>query len=155
MEVLQTYDYELISRLNQEVQELHRQMYPEYFKQYDPDAAKTFFKQIINDPRFIFYVAREEDQVLGYAWVEIREYKESAFRNAYQSLFIHHLNVLSAFRHRGVGNGLINKVIEVAESNKVNKIELDYWVNNEVARSFYKNKGFMKFKEFVYKDIRN
>ncbi|WP_051217468.1 NUDIX domain-containing protein [Paenibacillus assamensis] len=47
MEVVQTYDYELISKLNEEVQELHRQLYPEYFKEYNYEEVKQFFKQVM------------------------------------------------------------------------------------------------------------
>lgn len=61
MKVIQTYDYELISKLNQEVQELHRQMYPEYFKEYNFEAVKQFFKQIMTKDTNFFYVVRDGD----------------------------------------------------------------------------------------------
>lgn len=153
MKVIQTYDYELISKLNQEVQELHRQMYPEYFKEYNFEAVKQFFKQIMTKDTNFFYVVRDGDHDMGYVWMEKREHKENAFCNSYESIFLHHLNVLSAYRNAGVGKRLMETVYEVAESCEVKKIELDYWANNEVAKSFYETRGFKRYREFLYKDL--
>ncbi|MEC0305852.1 GNAT family N-acetyltransferase [Paenibacillus lautus] len=77
--------------------------------------------------------------------------KKMLFCNSYESIFLHHLNVLSAYRSTGVGKRLIETVYEVAESSEVKKIELDYWANNEVAKSFYE--GFKRYREFLYKDL--
>ncbi len=153
MEIIQTNDYALISRLNQEVQELHTNMYPDYFKPYDFESVHAFFKQIITDPKFMFFVALEDGQEVGYIWIEIRDYKENAFCKPYRSIFIHHLNVLSLHRNRGFGKRMMDKAYEVATINEITKIELDYWIDNEVAKEFYKKQGFLKYRQFVYKDL--
>lgn len=153
MKVIQTYDFELISKLNQEIQELHRQIYPEYFKEYSFEAVRQFFKQVMMQDTNLFYVVRDGGHDMEYVWMEIRKYKESAFCYSYESMFLHHLHVLSAYRNSGVGTRLMEKVYEVAESREVKKIELDYWVNNEVAKSFYEKRGFKRYREFLYKDL--
>jgi ribosomal protein S18 acetylase RimI-like enzyme len=49
---------------------------------------------------------------------------------------------------------LMDKIMEIAKANGINKIVLDYWFNNnEIARNFYKKNDFVKNREFVYKDI--
>ncbi|MBD8499284.1 GNAT family N-acetyltransferase [Paenibacillus arenosi] len=153
MEVIQTYDYELISKLNEEVQGLHRQLYPEYFKEYNYEEVKQFFKQVMTKDTNYFYAVRNGEQVMGYVWLEKRAYKENAFFMAYESIFLHHLIVLSAFRNSGVGKRLMETVYKAAESSGIKKIELDYWASNEVAKRFYEMRGFKRYREFLYKDL--
>ena len=35
----------------------------------------------------------------------------------------------------------------------IKRIELDYWSDNENAKSFYKKIGFNTYREFVFRDI--
>jgi hypothetical protein len=53
LKISRTKDYELIARLNKYVHDVHAKLYPEYFKEYEYDATKDFFKGIINTPNFI------------------------------------------------------------------------------------------------------
>ncbi|MGG5758521.1 GNAT family N-acetyltransferase [Bacillus toyonensis] len=54
---------------------------------------------------------------------------------------------------KGYRSMLMDKIMEIAKANGINKIVLDYWFNNEIARNFYKKNDFVKNREFVYKDI--
>lgn len=47
----------------------------------------------------------------------------------------------------------MDEITDIAKTNGINKIELDYWFNNEIAKNFYKKNDFVKYREFVYKDI--
>jgi diamine N-acetyltransferase len=143
----------LIARLNQYVHDVHAKLYPEYFKKYEYDAIKDFFKGIINNPNFIFLLLEDEGQHLGYAWVKIREYPENAFKKSYQTLYVHQISIAEPFRKKGCGSKLLEAIYDIAKTNNISKIELDYWVNNDMAKNFYKKRGFVKYREFVYKEI--
>jgi diamine N-acetyltransferase len=82
MDIVRTYDHEIIARLNKDVQDIHAALYPNYFKEYDYDSICGFYKQVINNPNFEFLVIKNEDQYLGYAWIEVRESSESVFTKA-------------------------------------------------------------------------
>jgi ribosomal protein S18 acetylase RimI-like enzyme len=153
VEIIQSIDYELVSRMNQSIQELHAQIYPEHFKEYNSEAIKQFFKQVITNPNHLFFVIQAGEQELGYIWIEIKEYKENAFRKPYRSIYVHQLNILEGYGNRGLGTRLLNKVEEIAKTNQIKKIEVDYWLNNEIAANFYKKNGYIKYREFVDKDL--
>lgn len=153
MKIIQTTDYELIATLNQSVQELHSELYPKYFKEYDFEVIKDFFKKSVTNPDFIFLVIEDNGQYLGYAWLEIKEYRESVFIKSYRSLFIHHISVVKSHIRNGYGSKLMDKIYEIANANKLEKIELDYWYNNQIAKEFYKKSGFKIYREYVYKEL--
>lgn len=44
-------------------------------------------------------------------------------------------------------------IYNIAKANQIDKIELDYWYENNIAKDFYKKNGFKKYREFVYKDL--
>lgn len=153
MKIIQTKNHELISQLNQEVQNIHTVMYPDYFKPYDHDAVSEFYNSIMANPSVLFYVIEDEGQNLGYIWIEIKEYKENAFRKPYKSIYVHQLNIIEAYRNKGLGKKLMNKVNEIAEQYEIKKIELDYWSDNENAKNFYMKNGYKNYREFVFKDL--
>lgn len=44
-------------------------------------------------------------------------------------------------------------IYEIANDRGIDLIELDYWVENSIAKDFYKKKNFIKYREFVYKEL--
>lgn len=153
MIISQTTDFDTIARLNQSVQVTHSALYPEYFKEYNYEAIKEFFKEKINKPSYIFLLIEGNNQNLGYAWIELKNFPENAFKKAYQSIYIHQICILESQRNNGYGSKLMEQIYQIAEANQITKIELDYWSENSIAKEFYQKKGFRKYREFVYKDL--
>ncbi|GLH62398.1 GNAT family N-acetyltransferase [Parageobacillus sp. G301] len=153
MRISRTNNYELIAKLNKHVHDLHSNLYPEYFKEYNYEDIKDFFKGIVDKQNFIFLLLEEDDQPLGYAWIEIRNYPENAFKKSYKSVYVHQISIVENHRRKGCGSKLMDAIYDIAKTNGINKIELDYWFSNEIAKNFYKKNGFVKYREFVYKDI--
>jgi hypothetical protein len=113
----------VVAVLNKEVHELHVALYPERFKEYHFEAVNDFFKKVMTNPNFYFYLIGNEQSYIGYVWIEIKEYHENAFMKAYKSVFVHQLNIAK-----------------------------DYWTDNEIAKKFYEKTGYKRYREFVYKD---
>lgn len=153
MNIIQTQNYELISELNREVQHIHAEMYPNHFKEHNHVEVSEFFKSIMTNLNYQFYIIEEQGQELGYIWIEIKEYQENPFRKAYKSLYIHQLNVIKSYHNQGLGQQLMNKAYEIAIQKQIKKIEVDYWVNNEMAKNFYSKNGYIAYKEYRYKDL--
>jgi diamine N-acetyltransferase len=153
MKIIETTDYEAIARLNQSVQTLHSSLYPEYFKEYNYEDIEEFFKGLINKPDFIFLLLEDHDQLIGYGWIELKNYKENAFMKAYKSIYVHQICILAAERRKGYGLKLMESIYGIAKANQIGKIELDYWSENTIAKDFYQKNGFLKYREFVYKEI--
>lgn len=154
MQIIQTKDYEIIARLNQHVHKVHSALYPDYFKEYDFVSIRDFFKDIIDNPKFIFLLIEDNGENMGYVWIEIKQYTENPFVKAYRSVFVHQISMFEAHRNKGYGSRLMEQVYLLAREQGIQKIELDYWSDNKMAGGFYRKQGFIKYREFVYKDLK-
>ncbi|MEK3886378.1 GNAT family N-acetyltransferase [Bacillus sp. FSL K6-3431] len=153
MEISQTYDHELIANLNKHVHDLHSTLYPPYFKEYNYEEIKEAYKELMKNNGFIFLLLEDDEIVLGYAWIEIKEYEENAFKKAYKSVYIHQISIEETKQQKGYGTSLMEKIYDIAKNNGIDLIELDYWSKNSVAKDFYQKHGFTKYREFVYKGV--
>lgn len=153
MKITRTRDSELVAKLNENVQNVHSDLYPSFFKPYNYEEIKDFFIKIIDNPEFIFLIAEDEGEPVGYAWIEIKTYPESVFKKSYQSVFLYQLSVSAEKMNKGYGTAFMNEIFTIARNHNVKRVELDYWIQNEQASSFYKKLGFEKYREFVYKEI--
>ncbi|WP_243385334.1 GNAT family N-acetyltransferase [Bacillus kexueae] len=153
MKISRTTDFELVAKLNKYVHDLHVNLYPEYFKEYNFEGIKSFFQNNINKEEFMFLLLEDNGLPLGYAWIEFRDYPENAFKKAYKAIYVHQISISENERNKGYGSKLMEEIVEIAKDNGIQKIELDYWFHNEIAKNFYKKNEFVKYREFVYKDI--
>ncbi|KHE71873.1 GNAT family N-acetyltransferase [Halobacillus sp. BBL2006] len=153
MVIKETNDFALIAELNEHVHTLHVELYPRYFKPYDYQQVKSFFENMINNPRFIFFVVEVDGKARGYAWVEIRAYPENPFKKSYTSIYVHQISVEERYRNIGCGQRLMKAVEGLAETHQATEIELDYWIDNLEAKQFYEKNGFVKYRECVHKYV--
>jgi diamine N-acetyltransferase len=153
MKVTQTTNYELIAKLNKSVHDLHSELSPKYFKEYNYEAVKEFFKSIIHNDSFIFLLLEDNGEALGYAWIEIRKYPENAFKKSYKSVYVHQISIAETKRKKGYGSKLMEEIYEIAKNKGIDLVELDYWLENNIAKDFYQKHGFKKYREFVYKEL--
>ncbi|WP_064093414.1 GNAT family N-acetyltransferase [Rossellomorea aquimaris] len=153
MKITTTKNYELIAKLNKGVQDIHVKEYPEYFKEYDYESIKDFYKANIENENCVFLLIEEENEPKGYAWIEHKHYKENPFKKAYQSIIVHQLNIIEFHRAKGYGSYLMNEIYLIAEQKGISKVELDYWANNSLAQKFYRKHGFTLYREYVFKEI--
>ncbi|MFJ8072341.1 GNAT family N-acetyltransferase [Peribacillus sp. NPDC096447] len=153
MKISQTRNFKLVAKLNKYVHDLHSNLYPKYFKEYNYENVKEVFKSLINNESFIFLLLEDNEEALGYAWIEIREYPENAFKKGYKSVYVHQISIVDTKRNNGYGSSLMECIYEIANDRGIDLIELDYWFENSVAKDFYKKQNFIKYREFVYKQL--
>lgn len=55
MKISRTNDFELVAKLNKYVHDLHANLYPKYFKEYNFEDMKTFFQKIIKKERRVHF----------------------------------------------------------------------------------------------------
>ncbi|WHX68246.1 GNAT family N-acetyltransferase [Peribacillus frigoritolerans] len=153
MNISQTRNYNSVAKLNKYVHDLHSNLYPKYFKEYNFENVKEVFKSLINNESFIFLLLEDNEEALGYAWIEIREYPENPFKKGYKSVYVHQISIVDTKRNKGYGSSLMERIYEIANDRGIDLIELDYWFENSVAKDFYKKQNFIKYREFVYKQL--
>ncbi|MEH7132552.1 GNAT family N-acetyltransferase, partial [Priestia megaterium] len=130
MKISRTFDAGKIAKLNQSVHQLHVELYPQHFQTYDFHQVHEFFKKVMKDDRFIFLLGEDEGQHVGFAWLEIKQYSETVFKKAYESIYVHQINIAESYKNKGFGSSLMKEIYSIARTNDINTIELDYWNDN-------------------------
>lgn len=153
MEMILTKDYGILAKLNEGVQNIHAEIYPEFFKIHNIDEVTQFFKEVVNKPNHLFLLVKDEDEFVGYAWIEIKNSLETPFKKAFSTLYIHQINIVDDKRNKGYGSFIIHKIVSFARDHHISRIELDYWTDNSIAKNFYEKLGFKKFREHVFMEI--
>jgi GNAT superfamily N-acetyltransferase len=153
LKISRTFDAGKIAKLNQSVHQLHVELYPQHFQTYDFHQVHEFFKKVMKDDRFIFLLGEDEGQHVGFAWLEIKQYSETVFKKAYESIYVHQINIAESYKNKGFGSSLMKEIYSIARTNDINTIELDYWNDNMIAESFYEKEGFVTYRKMAYKEL--
>jgi ribosomal protein S18 acetylase RimI-like enzyme len=139
-------DIDAIVRLNRDVQQLHAELEPSFFKaNFDREEVAAFFaaKLALSDNHI--RLAEDGDEPNGYVWFEVQERPETPLTLARKRIHIHHLSVLARARRHGVASALLRQVETEALTSGVTSIALDVWAANGSARSFFEACGFTPF----------
>lgn len=80
------------------------------------------------------YVFCDNGKIVGYASLLIQENQECELNN---------LCVLSSYRHRGIGEELLNNAVQVAQELGCNKMKIGLVEENKVLRKWYESFGFL------------
>ncbi|NIK76382.1 ribosomal protein S18 acetylase RimI-like enzyme [Paenibacillus castaneae] len=153
MKIIRTTDFELVAKLNKPIHDLHVSLYPEHFTEYSFGAMRDAFERFMQNESFSFFIVEDNNEPLGYAWIEIKNYSQGAFVKQRKSLFVHQISIVENQKRKGYGSFLMNYIYDFAKSEGIEMIELDYWTDNEHAKNFYDKQGFAAFREYVYKKI--
>ncbi|MEQ8908684.1 MAG: GNAT family N-acetyltransferase [Vicingaceae bacterium] len=137
----------LLAQLNREVQDLHTELYPKYFKAYDERAVERFMKEKLADSNTIAFVAEKDEKAVGYILAFHIQRKENPFQYAHHFLLIDQIAVLNQFQAKGIGQQLLKKLIEVAKEKKIKEIRTEHWKLNQKASVFFKNSGFRNLRK--------
>jgi ribosomal protein S18 acetylase RimI-like enzyme len=153
MEISQTTDFELLADLNKPIHDLHVSLYPEHFSEYSFGAMRDAFKRFVQNENFIFLLIEDNNEPVGYAWIEMKNYSQGAFVKQRKSVFVHQLSIAEKHKRKGYGTHLMEHIYDRALAEGIDMIELDYWAKNEHAKNFYDKQGFLGYREYAYKKI--
>ncbi|PEJ57906.1 MULTISPECIES: GNAT family N-acetyltransferase [unclassified Bacillus (in: firmicutes)] len=153
MEIFATKDYGILAKLNEGVQNLHAELFPEFFKVHNLAEMTEFFKSVVDKPEHHFFIVKDVEELIGYAWIEVKDIPEGPIKKAFRLGYVHQISINEEKRNKGYGSFLIHKIASFARDHNLSRIELDYWIDNKNARSFYEKLGFVKFREHVYMDV--
>jgi diamine N-acetyltransferase len=148
-----TQDAKLIAQLNEEVQNLHAALHPDFFKPHHTGEMEKALIAFLNAPKCFCYVAKEGEISLGYALFFIREIPENAFHYSRKILYIDQICVLHEHRKKGVGKLLLQQAEKLAAELFLDRIELDHWTSNSVAAEFFRANGYQLFREHLHKTM--
>ncbi|UXR37699.1 GNAT family N-acetyltransferase [Staphylococcus simulans] len=151
MEIKICEDAALLARLNQTVHDMHHQAYPDIFKPYHYLDTLDLFQKLMHQPEhYLLVIETDTGIAAGYLWAQLVMLYETPFRYGQKTLYIHQISIEPEFQHKGYGHALMQYIEEVAEKERCDTVELDYWGKNNAAVDFYEKEGY----EFLQKHCR-
>jgi ribosomal protein S18 acetylase RimI-like enzyme len=147
-------DYDIIFEIFSEVQSIHYNGMPEFFKPAKKDKFfYAYFDEVIKNEDKHLIIGFEKDKPIGYIYFLISKRPENIYRKEKRIIFINQIGVKKTYQERGFGNELINHVLNVAEKENINQIGLDVWLFNEGAIKFFRNQGFTAHNQIMWHNI--
>ncbi len=153
IKIKETKDHLLLAELNEEIQTLHHQLYPNVFRPYDKQKVVEVFKERISQEGIKAYIALFDSVIAGYTQVRIVKTEGNVFQFPRHCVYIDQILVKSDFRKKGIGKALLDQISRLAKELEIPKIHLDHWTMNNSARSFFKRNGFEYHREVMSKSI--
>ena len=98
-----------------------------------PWSEKSFYDEITKNKMAIYIVAKEDEKIIGYGgmWHVINEGH------------ITNVAVKKEYRGKGIGNQIINALIDIDKEKEMIGITLEVRTSNDVAQNLYKKNGFI------------
>ena len=147
-------DLDRIKYLLLQVNNVHADGRPDIFiKDCMKYTDKEILDQLHDKTKVIFVYTDDKDMVLGYAFCQIKEYKNINNIHPHKSLYIDDLCVDEKHRRQYIGQSLLNHVEEYAKNNHFYSIELNVWECNPNAKAFYERMGMKILKIGMEKKI--
>jgi GNAT superfamily N-acetyltransferase len=114
-----------------------------------PEAfnIKSVERNIENGGVYVFY--NEQGNPIG--TVDLRDNDEAVWgEDGISAVYAHRLAIDPAYSGRGVGQQIINWVVNKAQSEERDFIRLDCVSHNQKLRTYYESKGFVHVRDIEY-----
>ena len=146
IEISETKEFKTISHLVKEVQNLHSNFSPTIYKPFDYNEIQKVMDNMLSNEMNRVFVAKLNDEIIGYILIVIKNIPESAFYFTHQIIHVDQLSVSEKYKRNGVGAILMNKAEKLAKELNINRMELDFLEFNLNAKSFFHKKGFLPYR---------
>ena len=148
-------DLERIKKLLLQVNNVHAQGRSDIFiKDRMKYTDKEILEQLHDSTKIVFVYTDDDDAVIGYAFCQIKEYKNINNIYPHKSLYIDDLCVDEEHRRQNIGKSLLKHVEDYAKNNNYYSLELNVWECNPSAKAFYERMGMKVLKIGMEKIIR-
>ena len=132
-------DYERVSKIMDQVQQLHVEWRPDVYKPASPLITMDMFEAILKDENW--YVAEADGVVVGVLGL-MKRHVESPAQVMKDVLFISTMAVDEKYRGKGIGHLFFEKVKRLKQEKGYDTIELQVNAKNRRAYEMYRKYGF-------------
>lgn len=139
-------DTDRINELLFQVQSIHADGRPDFFKSGAKKYTTEELISIIGDDQTPIYVFDDDGVIKGYAFCVFQTTEETNQLHFRKTLYIDDLCVDSKYRHNHIGEQLYNYVHSVAEQAHCDSVTLNVWELNQSAKGFYQKMGLKPLK---------
>lgn len=131
-----------LAELNAIVQEMHREVAPEWFKTPDLDATTAYFGELLGSASAHVFVADVADEIQGYVLIRVRELPDTGLTYGGTVVELDQISVAPSARGTGLASALIQRVKELARDVGADRLQLTVWEFNRHARAVFEHAGF-------------
>ena len=132
-------DYERVSKIMDQVQQLHVEWRPDVYKPASPLITMDMFEAILKDENW--YVAEADGVVVGILEL-MKRHVESPAQVTKDVLFISTMAIDEKYRGKGIGHLFFEKVKRLKQEKGYDTIELQVNAKNRLAYEMYRKYGF-------------
>ena len=132
-------DYERVSKIMDQVQQLHVEWRPDVYKPASPLITMDMFEAILKDENW--YVAEADGVVVGVLEL-MKRHVESPAQVMKDVLFISTMAVDEKYRGKGIGHLFFEKVKRLKQEKGYDTIGLQVNAKNRLAYEMYRKYGF-------------
>ena len=127
-------------------------VFMDYHSAIDPFLARSlnghihfesFLREMMNSPEALVLAALSRENVLGYAISRLNKYTPVFLNETYG--YICDMAVRDSYRRKGIGERMLQRILEWFDSRGVSRIELRVVAANRIGCSFWKKMGFESF----------
>lgn len=154
MKIKKCEDAALLARLNKAVHSIHHEAYPDIFKPYDYLDTLDLFQKLMHEPNhYLRIIETDSGMTAGYLWAQLVTLYETPFRYGQKTLYVHQISIEPEYQHKGYGHALMQYIEAIAEKEKCDTVELDYWGQNDTVGDFYLKEGYSTLRHYCRKHI--
>lgn len=136
-------DYDAVRTLLEQVDQLHAETLPNLFHQSkEPLRSHEWFAQFVDNPDTCLFVAEHQGLLVGVVLCTIRSSPAFPIFVPRRYGYITDLVVRESFQGQGIGQRLIQRIHEWAQTQRITEIELTVYEFNTKARRLYEHLGY-------------
>ena len=147
-------DYDVVFALFSELQSLHHDAQPEFYRKPEKDDLfRKFFEETLESEEQYLIIGGLDNEPVGYIFFRKWVRPKDIHLIEYPILYIHNLIIKERYRYKGYGGTFINYAKKTARELGISRMGIDFWHFNEPARKCFSRQGFTALQEIMWLDL--
>ena len=148
-------DYQAVSILFEQVDQLHEDALPDLFQASDgPARSQEWFARIVASPDAALFVAEHQGILVGLVLCRVDTSPAFPLFVPRRYVHINDLVVHESFQGKGIGRFLMHHVHEWTKTLGMTDVELDVYEFNMPARTLYEHLGYQTMRRTMWHRLR-
>jgi diamine N-acetyltransferase len=147
-------DYESLCALFAQLDRVHYQTLPEFFRYVDGTArSQEYLAEILANKDAALFVAEQQGAIIGLIFCYVHTTPPVPVVVPRRFVHIQDMVVDESSRHQGVGQALMERAHQWAREKGLTEVELGVWEFNTAARSLYEKLGYQTTRRAMRKKL--
>jgi ribosomal protein S18 acetylase RimI-like enzyme len=137
-------EYERLSVLWRDVEDLHYQGFPHIFRKPDQGwPTRAAVESLIASPDSTILIAETNNEIVGFLALQVHRVEQTPRMRGRRFVMVENMAVDPLHRRRGIGRALLRAAEDWAAQRGIAALQLFVWEFNGPAARFYESQGFV------------